>query len=252
MKRILIVLVLAFVLCSCGSDRNESQTDTASLEARSAGCSALGAKVFGGESCNQGSRSPVIWLVSYGIRDGQQVPLSTCTAALVTLDDFVTSAHCYVVSSQLAVQQGFADWGISALVGGNQGEVIPVVNAAFHPLYDFAVASPYDVAMGTIASVPNPPIGPLPLLGSELSGPGSAITAFGYGTNDAGATGELKAANFTVSLLSGGNLVVVGDGASSICPGDSGGPAVYTTSQGVATLAGVNSYIEASGCVSSA
>ena len=161
----------------------------------SSDCSTLGAKIFGGETCNQSSRSPV----------------------------------------------------------GDQGEIIRFSQIILHPGYNGERGgSPFDIAVASLSRVPSPAIGPIPLLVSEITGPGSEITAFGYGTNDEGTDSILKAESFVVSEARGGNLNVVGDGDTSICPGDSGGPAVYTTKSGTVALAGVNSYVNVGGLCSDA
>lgn len=238
----LILVAIAFLGCGGGGGGNGSA---------SSGCSVLDAKIFGGESCDQTSRSPVVLIVAVGQQNGQTFPLYSCTGALVTLDDVVTSAHCFTIADSIAQQHGLTIVGFGAGVGGLDGEVRLFTRVALHPQYDGAAGSPFDIAMATLDRVPQPPIGPLPLLVSEPAGPGSRITAFGYGTNMQGEAGELRAADFTVTGLQSGNLIVVGDGANSICPGDSGGPAIYRSRRGVAAIAGVNSFT-LSQCIQSA
>ncbi len=236
MKYITKLLFLSLILFvnACGGGSSGSNA-----------CSPLNAKnskVFGGESCNQEARSPVVALVAVADNGERLFGFGFCTGSLVTLDDLVTSAHCFVGPIVQARNAGVTLAGFVALVGGENGEVLEIVNAAIHPQYDGQVGSRYDVAMATISKVPTPAIGPLPILLSELTLPGSEINAFGYGTNNDGEVGELKASKFTINSLNNGNLIVVGDGKSSICSGDSGGPAIYVTSGGVATLAAVNSF----------
>lgn len=231
MKKYLIsMLYLSILGCliSCGGGGDSSNA-----------CGSLNARVYGGESCDQSARSPVVLLQALG-SDGRVY--GSCTAGLVTLDDYVTSAHCLLTPYVAAQKFGVSIVAMVASVGGTQGEVIYSSNFKMHPLYNGAAGSRYDIAMGTLSKVPNPPIGPLPVLISEPTIPGSKITAFGYGTNNDGQVGELKAADFKISTLENGNLVVRGDGKSSICPGDSGGPAIYISSQGISTIAGVNSF----------
>ena len=230
------IIFAVFSFAACGGGGGSSSNACSPLNAKHS-------KVYGGDSCNQDARSPVVFLVAVA-RSGEQLfQFGSCTGALVTVDDLVTSAHCFTEPIKQARAAGVEIAGFAAVVGGQQGEVLVLVDAAIHPLYDGRAGSRFDIAMATLNKVPSPPISPLPILVSEITEPGSEINAFGYGTNKQGEVGELRASKFTVDALSNGNLLVTGDGKSSICPGDSGGPAVYVTSRGVATIAGVNSFI---------
>jgi len=240
---LLLILLSVVFLQACGGGSSSGQAS---------GCSLLNARIFGGDICDQTSRSPVVAIAPMA-SDGEVVfRFGTCSGALVTVDDLITSAHCFIDPLIRADSEGIEIVGFAVLVGGANGQVLPIVNAAIHPFYNGQVGSRYDIAMATLLQVPSPPIGPLPLLASELTGPGSDITAFGYGTNDQQVDDLLKAADFTISGIEDGNLVVLGDGSNSICGGDSGGPAVYLTSEGIATIAGVNSFGDLSGCVNTA
>ena len=210
----------------------------------SSDCSTLGAKIFGGETCNQSSRSPVVQIAALVQRGNSEEPFYICSGALVSLNKVLTSAHCFASITQEAREKGLSISGFIARVGGDQGETIRLSQFILHPGYNETgpAGSPFDIAVASLSRVPSPPIGPIPLLVSEVTVPGSEITAFGYGTNDEGTDSILKAESFVVSEARGGNLIVVGDGDTSICPGDSGGPAVYTTKSGTVALAGVNSF----------
>lgn len=225
--KIILMFLLVVVTCGCGGGGGGGANS----------CSILNARVFNGDQCSNTAQTPVVSL-SVKLMDGSTQ--SICTGTLITLNDILTSGHCLLALLE-AVDQ-IADFRI--IVGGTaDGEGLHIVKVAFHPFYDGSVGSPYDVAMMTLESVPNPPIGPLPLLLSEITGAGSTITAYGYGKNEDKADFTLRAATFKITKIAGGNIFVVNENPEkSICPGDSGGPAVYVTSQGVATLAGVNSF----------
>jgi len=198
-------------------------------------CSSLNARIFNGETCNQNSRTPVIALYPITESGGQFVPAGICTGTLVTVDDFLTSAHCFtgpIFSDPSLV-------GFAAVVGG---EVIQVVDFALHPNYDGQTGSNYDIAMGTLQRLPNPAIGPVPILVSQLTVVGQEASAFGYGTNNTGEVGTLKSAEFTIDGFQSGNILATQTSAgASICQGDSGGPLIQVV-DGVTSIVGVNSF----------
>ena len=235
LNKITLISLFSATLISCGGGGSDSDGN----------CSVLGAKafkVFGGESCNQDARSPVVTIYSIIKDKGEPLPFTICTGTLITVDDILTSAHCFVSPIAEARRAGKKIEGYLVLVGGVNGDAFKVTNYAIHPFYNGQAGSPFDIAMATLNEVPSPAVAPLPILLSEITNVGSDITSFGYGTNNKGEVGELKASNFKVTELIQGNLFVIGDGKSSICPGDSGGPAVYVTSSGKSTIAGVNSF----------
>lgn len=197
-------------------------------------------QIFNGESCDQVARTPVVAIFPIG-RSGEQLFVaSICTGALVTVDDILTSAHCFR-DPFLALGDALA--GFVVVVGGENGEAIQISNLALHPFYDGSVGSRYDIAMATLSRVPSPRIGPLPILVSQLSLPGQEFSVFGYGTSNQGEIGVLKSAEFRIEEIFNGNLLssYIGSDNVSICGGDSGGPAVQVVN-GVTTLIGVNSF----------
>ena len=244
-----LTFILAVVFCiSCtkgGSGGGGSDGD-------GGGCDALNARIFNGDTCSQASRSAVIAIVPL-VSDGEQVGIAgICTGVLVTLDDFITSAHCF---TDPARRLGDQLLGFGAVVGGTEnGEGIIITNVSIPAEFDGVAGSRFDFAMGTLESVPEPAIGPVPVLFSKPTEQGTAFSAFGYGTNNNGEVGVLKAAKFKVDSLQLGNLIVAADEGgrgASICPGDSGGPAI-TVHEGVASLIGINSFGTAGGCIDSA
>lgn len=199
-------------------------------------CGALNAKVFNGETCNQNARTPVIALYPVAESGGQLIEAGICTATLVTVDDFLTSAHCFVTP----IRENPDLVGFVAKVGN---EVITVVDLAIHPNYNGQPGSSYDVAMGTLQRLPNPAIGPVPLLVSQLTVVGQEASAFGYGTNNQGEVGTLKSAEFKIDGFELGNIIATQTSAgASICQGDSGGPLIQIV-DGVSSLVGVNSFV---------
>jgi|GEM_PF-1856645 len=205
-------------------------------------CSALnakGAKVFGGETCDQAARTPVLALFPLESNGSQITIAGICTASLVTVDDFITSAHCF--TDPLA-ELGSSIVGFGVVAGGSGGEGILVGSYRVHPQYNGVAGSPFDVAMGTLVQIPNPPIGPLPVLSSVATTEGESITTFGYGTSNEGEIGILKAADLTIDSIQNGNIIANSqDAGASVCQGDSGGPIVQVR-DGVTAIVGVNSF----------
>jgi len=219
------------ILTGCGGGGGSSEGGGA--------CGAFNARVFNGETCNQAASSPVVAIFPVAF-DGQQIQIAgICTGTLVTVDDILTSAHCF--TGPIA-QQGNSLVDFAVVVGGVNGEVRYVVNLAIHPFYNGQAGSPYDIAMVTLDRVPTPPIGPVPILVSRLTQVGERASTFGYGTNNTGEVGTLKSAELTISAFSGGNIFVSTEGSgAAICQGDSGGPLVQNVN-GVTSIIGVNSF----------
>ncbi len=233
-KLLLALITVTLTACGGGGGGGGSSSGAA------AECSALHAKIYGGDLCNQTAQTPVVALIPVAT-DGTHLALAgICTGALVTVDDFVTSAHCFVeparsLGNQLA--------GFIVVAGGDDGEVFEVRNLSIHPLYNGKDGSPFDIAMGTLDRIPSPPIGPLPIITTPLTLPGDTVTAFGYGTSNTGEVGRLKAATIKIEAIAAGNLVgLLQTSNASICPGDSGGPLVRVVN-GVTGLVGINSFV---------
>lgn len=226
--------VIAMAVCACGGGGGSDEGGDA--------CGALNARIFGGESCNQSARSPVVAIVPVA-RDGEQLAgVGICSGTLVTVDDILTSAHCF---TDPAIQLGDTLAAFVVFVGGANGEARVITNLAVHPDYNGVAGSRFDIAMATLDQIPSPPIGPVPVLLSELSLPDQRASTFGYGTNSQGEVGELRSAEITINDIQDGNLIVtLEESGASICQGDSGGPLVQVIN-GVTSIIGVNSFVTA-------
>ena len=231
-SRIITFLVASSLLVGCGGGGGGSSEGGGA-------CSALNAKVFNGEVCDQSARSPVVALFPIASNGSQVGIAGICTGSLVTVDDILTSAHCFVEPIR---SQGSAIVGFAAVVGGSNGEARRITNVAIHPNYDGSVASPFDVAMATLESPPSPPIGPVPVLLSQVTKVGQRASTFGYGTDNQGEVGTLKSAELTIDGFAGGNIITTMESSgASICQGDSGGPLIQVIN-GVSSIVGVNSF----------
>ena len=231
LTKLSIFLWCTSLLISCGGGGSDGDTKS--------GCDALHAKIYGGETCDQNAQTPVVAVFPIASDGEKYAPAGICTGTLVTVDDIVTSGHCIMEPLQL---YGNAIVAFVVAVGGYDGEVIPVSKIAVHPYYDSQTGSAYDIAMMTLARVPNPAIGPLPVIKSRITGAGDLATDFVYGTDSHGEIGVLRAVDVLIENVSAGNLTAtLGNSDGSICQGDSGGPLIVKTESGNA-LGGVNSW----------
>ncbi len=197
-------------------------------------CGDLNVKVFGGEQCDF-SRSPVVAIVGFSAAG---VPISNCSATMVTTNDALTAAHCAAVAASPGGAGVFADGQFFKIIGGRN-----------HPKYNGRVTSPYDVAMITIEGVLD--IGPVPILVSDPIMQGEQITIFGYGKNEDSSAipqaSDFRAGYMELAIVNQFQFEAFFDTTgSAICQGDSGGPATQTVN-GVTSVVGVTSYT-AGGC----
>lgn len=231
MKKISIqILLLVFIAMNTGCGGGEGEDISP--------CGALNARVYNGQTCSQSKRSSVVALIPYVQSDGYLYPTGVCTAVFVTVDDLLTSAHCFTMP---AIEFGKQLAGFLVYVGEQEQYV--VTNISVHPQYDFTPASPYDLAIFTIDSVPSPPISPVPILVSDPIVAGETFITYGYGTNKKGHMGQLAAARMYIDAVSpaGNFAALITEVGASLCPGDSGGPAVQV-SNGITALIGINSF----------
>lgn len=217
-------------------------------------CGAIGAKVWGGESCNSEARSSAVLIFALA-RDGQlQKAISVCSGALISVKHVLTAGHCIKGLEEEVTRRGMDFAGWSVYVGGREGEEIRVAKADFHPNFSGRPSDSNDVGVLTLQRAPNPAVAPLPLLLSEDVEIGAELTAYGFGKgkNKERDIGTLKALQFKVSGFLRDNLYVEGDGKSSICQGDSGGPVIAENNMGKPAIVAVSSFGDAKGCESSA
>jgi secreted trypsin-like serine protease len=171
---------------------------------------------------------------------------------LISSDSVLTAAHCVAGAESRINASGRKFAGFRVYIGGTDGEQIAVKKAVHHPDYIRIPSNPHDVAILTLARAPSPKVSPLPIIVSEDVEKGDKLAAYGYGLNNDGKVGELKGLKFKISAVERNLLLVEGDGKDSVCPGDSGGPAIHSAKSGTIGVSGVTSFGDASSCSSSA
>jgi secreted trypsin-like serine protease len=217
-------------------------------------CGAIGAKVWGGDSCNTGARSSAVLIFGLAKDGAQEKAVSVCSGALISSTHVLTAGHCIKGLEEAVVKRGMDFVGWTVYVGGKKGEEVRVAQAKSHPEFSGMAGDRNDVGVLTLQRSPRPAVAPLPLLLSEDVKIGAELTAYGFGKgeNQDKDIGTLKALQFKVSGFLRDNLFVEGDGESSICQGDSGGPVVADNNKGKPAIVAVSSFGDAKGCVSSA
>jgi len=225
LKILVIVTILAVTLngCSSGSDSGSSS------DAQFTGDCSL--KVTNGAQCGGGA-GPVV-LVKIFDRGGSE--LGICTGALLTTTSVLTAGHCF-----REVPAARAE-----IVVSNQSS--QSASFSVHPKYRFIEndASPYDAAIVHLQT----PIttGTLPLLLSEGISSGDDVTIIGYGQDE---NGNSAIDSNPANSLHQGKMVIdnvqsgfffsnFSSDSSSICLGDSGGPAIRLNRAGQAGIVGI-------------
>jgi hypothetical protein len=166
---------------------------------------------------------------------------TACSGTLVAPHIVLTAGHCSVPE---VVQGGHVVLG-SSLAGADA--TIPIALAVAHPQFDLATLT-NDVAILVLASAASAP--PVPL-GTSAPAVDSTVALVGWGltAEDAGDTGEKRQGTSTVTSVASTTFDVAST-PSQPCEGDSGGPALLTSS-GVEAVEGITSHGD-SACVAGA
>jgi len=220
-------LLLSVFLCSCSDDDDGPGNDACSL-LRSANIQNVNGgavpRIIDGTLCSV-DRSPVVEITLL-VDDGN---ISVCTGTLLTSRQVLTAAHCYEEEFSGIIVSS------SALV---EGVDVPIVRVTTHP--DVNIPQ-NDVAILELER--DVATNPFPLIISTPLEVGSIISIFGYGVDEKGDFGALRSGEMEVTGITSQVIVARFSGqGSNICFGDSGGPALLTTSNGVSGIVGVTSF----------
>jgi V8-like Glu-specific endopeptidase len=176
---------------------------------------------------------------------------AVCSATLIGSKSLLTAAHCIDPKRQCATSVT-----IQAMNGASSQTTPPcdyvtVTSYALHPQWDpTAMTSPYDCAM---LLLPGPPSNgaPEPWNTAALGNfTGETVRAVGYGRTAActADTGIRHDVSVTVNSVAADSFAFGASGTAGICSGDSGGPSLYTFSDGVERQVGLHSYTTSAAC----
>jgi hypothetical protein len=236
------LLFAASLAAACGGGSRSSPTTptTPSPPPTTNGCSALGTTasftvgIVNGTACSNTS-GPVVIL---NLRDAAFGALASCSGTVISARAILTAGHCLSGAALVLVNSG-------------SGELIRTSLLNIHPGYSPNDQSSLDVGVVLTEQDLGRPV--MPVLTSRNATVGEQAVVAGWGQDENGASGTLRAGTTTVSAV--GSLYVQtqysGAGTSGVCHGDSGGPLLL--SQGGAwAIAGITSATTGNLCTSNA
>lgn len=182
-----------------------------------------------------------------------------CSAVLISGRTLLTAAHCIdpamleaetvTVLAHHRARDGLAladDW-------------LPITQTRVHPSFNpFQLQNTADLAL---LLLPTLPLGTAPKPWNSVSVDalsGQMLRALGYGGNGLlGGDGVRRSAEVVLRQFRPGLLIIGDQGLSpetghGICPGDSGGPSLYTFADGQERVVGIHSYTVSPACTDGA
>jgi secreted trypsin-like serine protease len=213
-SKITILTAASLFLTFCGSSNNTKVT-----------ASTKDAKIIDGSE-QDSLLSPQILRLDIVFNDSTT---GFCTGTVIGTNSILTAGHC------------FAGGVKSATASKPDGTLLPITQAFVHPAY--SVNDQVNAIFNDVAIVKtNTPLN-LPVLGllvsSQLSA-GAIVSIYGFGVDENGNSGVLRAGTMELNTVTANHLISVFDGLSNTCNGDSGGPATYTQQDGNGAVVSVS------------
>lgn len=231
----LFALTCALLLAGCTKQEDSKGGTSSGTGQLSSGCTVK--KIFNGESCPE-AVGPVVMLV---LADSAGHAQASCTGTFITKQHILTAAHCNPagIGTMYAIT--------SKTIDPKKVSGVKVTAFNAHPAHASSGGlAVYDVAVATLERATSATT--LPILATEKVKVGQAAYLFGFGLeenqqlsikNGKSALAP-EAARVTV-VEANPTTILFGDKKKGACPGDSGGPAVVSSSRGVSAVVGVTS-----------
>lgn len=223
MKRCLAVFLM-IVLSACTKDDSDSPQER--------GEAVLCSRITNGDSCSDPDASSVVLLL---IKNTQGIPFEACSGTVIAPDKILTAAHCIPPAGSIDVYV--------------EGRVIGSRQLIANPSHQNFAGAPHDIAI--VVMEDSVGVAPVPITLSRRPEANDLLKVYGYGVDENGdsavnrGTDALQESEMVVSEVRDGFILLSYNVTkSSICSGDSGGPATLR-SGGAEGVVGVASAVTA-------